>query len=66
MTTRWCLTNDDDGHWYVIPADRKDDFEHWVYETSVDTLQPSWIWNVNGHPNNVTFTAPEIFGDAVE
>lgn len=64
MTTRWCLINDDDGHWYVIPAARKEDFEHWVYQSG--GAQPEWVRSVSGHPNNVTFTSPEIFGDQVD
>lgn len=68
MTTRWCLTNDDDGHWYVIPVRRKDEFERWLYGDggSLDGApQPPWAWNVNGHPSNVTFSEVEIFGGRI-
>lgn len=60
---RYVLNDDDDGHWYVIPADKKDEFEQWScggYETEP---QPEWAWQVGGHPNNVTFSQPEIFGE---
>ena len=63
---RWILQNDDDGHWYVIPADKKDEFQEWScggYETQP---QPEWASQVGGHPNNVTFSAPEIFGERIE
>lgn len=65
MTERWCLIDDDDGHWYVIPAALKEDFKHWVYGGSVYE-QPEWVWSVNGHPNNVTFASPEIFGNRID
>lgn len=62
---RYVLQSDDDGHWYVIPAAKKDLFNEWIgggYETQP---QPEWAWQVGGHPNNVTFSEPEIFGKRV-
>ena len=62
---RYLLQQDDDGHWYVIPADKRDEFDTWLSDGYVTQPQPTWAWQVGGHPNNVTFTEPEIFGERV-
>ena len=58
---RYVLNNDDDGHWYILPADKKEEFSNWVYGPE-DAEQPEWARSIGGHPNNVTFAEPEIFG----
>lgn len=60
--TRYCLDNDDDGHWYLVPAEAKNAFNAWIYE---DASEPAGVVRLAGHPNNVTFTVPEEFGQAI-
>jgi hypothetical protein len=57
---RYALVQDDDCHWYVVEADRVDEW----YELDDDQInagQP-WMRQVGGAPNQVTFTDPLIFG----
>lgn len=52
------LVNDEDGHWYVIPAAENDEFECWL------SAAPYWEdycgkdfsdCRIAGHPSNVKF-----------
>lgn len=66
MTTRWRMMSDDDGHWYVIPANRREEFDAWVYGGSNNGVpQPDWAWSINGHLSNVTFSEVDISGDRI-
>ncbi len=68
MTTRWRMMSDDDNHWYVIPAERREEFLAWVYGdggANDGAEQPDWAWSVNGHPSHVTFSQVEIFGGRI-
>lgn len=65
----YVLTTDDDGHWYVIPADKQGDWWKWVeYSTKFWDNQlyldnpdleapdvPDWADEVGGAPSLVTF-----------
>lgn len=69
---RFCLISDDDGHWYVIPADKLAEAEaHFeaVYtfwrnppddEDARPADDPEWMERVNGGASLVTFAFPEI------
>lgn len=61
--TRYCLVTDDDCHHYVIEAEHRDEW----YELDDDQINAGlpWAWQVGGEPGQVTFTAPEIFGQPV-
>lgn len=61
---RYCLVNDESGHWYVCPAERAEEADDIFCSGDGDEV-PNWLHQVNGHPNNVTFSAPEIFGKPV-
>lgn len=53
---RYCLASDDDGHWYVIPAEKRDEWENWVQmPESTDYEAPSYAIPVDGHPTWITF-----------
>jgi hypothetical protein len=69
--TQHCLTSDNEGHWYVIPAHRKEEFDAWIdslntydCDSEEDVLvdfcqeleQPDWAIRVGGAPSNVKFT----------
>lgn len=51
----FCLIPDDDGHWYVIPASRKDDWWEWV-EDYDNWEAPEWAKAVGGAPSGVLFS----------
>lgn len=59
---RWCLVQDDDTHWYLIPADDREEFFKWV---SFSDDHAGWRGTffddcrIDG-PHVLTFTAPEI------
>jgi hypothetical protein len=59
---RFRLSRDDDGHWYVVPAELVQVFDNWVEATSNDL---DWIgenferYSLGGDPSNVTFTDPK-------
>lgn len=62
--TRYVLIPDDDGHWYVIPVDKQDEFFKWV-DSIVDAIndpelrypeKPEWADEVGGAPNLVEFS----------
>lgn len=57
---RYCLVPDESGHWYVIPADRADDYDALLYpegEFDWDAWEDAlgdWIKEVDG-PQSITF-----------
>ena len=68
---RYILKSDDDGHWYVVPADKDreaaDYFEavskYWGEpsdENAREPDRPDWLEEVGGCPSLVTFTDPKI------
>lgn len=57
----YVMVQDDDGHWYVIPADRINDFRAWV-ATCGDEEQPIWVASVGGSPSLVLFRQFDIRG----
>lgn len=47
----YMLVDDDDGHWYVIPAKREADWDKWVGgEEWQDGNAPSYADSVGGSP----------------
>lgn len=66
--TRYCLDRDDDGHWYVVRADKLPEWEAWVAQTATDLADfsvPDFAREVGGNPSRVTFTNPVISSDAL-
>ncbi len=67
MSERYRLVSDDDGHHFVIPDGREDEWDSWVEIGVLDNEpQPKWAHEVGGSPTQVTFENPEIFGRKVE
>lgn len=65
---RYCLVSDDDGHDYLIPADRMKDrrmYMHEVYITKSYPNQPEWVHELGCSTELVTFERPEISGRAI-
>ena len=69
--TEYILITDNDGHWFVIPADKQD--EWWSYLIAVDAAgnpsddnppdypqEPEWVEQVGGAPLLVRFTEYKI------
>lgn len=50
---RYCFVQDDSSHWYIIPADKRDDFEEWAYEEGGNV--PEWAYEVGGWISLITF-----------
>lgn len=55
------IVMDEDGHDYVIPESRRDEFDAWVYFEQYDAdtdqwarppEQPEWCWSLPGSPSN--------------
>jgi hypothetical protein len=57
--TRYILCQDDDGHWYVIPSDKEDEFYDWV-DKEDPKVSLNYAEEVGGSPSLVTFTEYEI------
>ena len=58
--TRYCLVGDDDGHTYVIPADRLSDWHEFMAIDPEDERAwdvPTWARRLNS--NDLTFTDPQ-------
>lgn len=56
--TRYRLVRDGDCHWYVIPADKMEEWDAWCYdENSWDP--PEWADALGGSPSMLTFENPE-------
>lgn len=61
---RYLLVQDDDCHWYIIPADKRDAFFAWLEgQDASDGYAPDWANRFGGGPESVTFEKPEIFGE---
>src|ERR1044072_3964285 len=57
---RWPLRGDDDGHWYLVPAELAGAFEAYVYEGAE---WPEGVVTLGGAPSRVTFSMPEMDGE---
>ncbi len=61
MNELYFMDSDDSGHWYVIPAARRKEWELWLESDGEDAWDaPSFAEAVNGSPSRVTFEAPVI------
>jgi len=59
----FCLVQDEDGHWFVIPENKMDKWEEYldkVYNLEEYPEQPSWVDEIGGNPNRVVFPSYEI------
>ena len=60
-TQRFRLVQDDSFHWYAIPADKGEDFEHWVSSFQLDSMdsyagEDFEQYRLGSHPCFCTFT----------
>jgi len=57
-TDRFFLDSDDDGHWYLVPLDIK---EEWIEWNNLGTDEPpEGVQELGSHPNVVSFLSPDI------
>ncbi len=57
---RMCFVNDDDGHWYLIPAKDKDKFDTAMEEYDDDLINNDFGgMRLNRHISFYTFTDPK-------
>lgn len=60
------LDQDDDGHWFVIPVDKKEEFDAYVEQYRADKYPenelplPDGVMQLNGSYTRVTFENPVI------
>ena len=58
---RYFLDQDNDSHWYIVPLDRKEDWEAWLSIPTDDERGwdvPEFAVTVGGAPQQVTFSDP--------
>jgi len=55
MGAEYVIVSDDDGHNYVIPADKIKDWDYWLMDACDDIL-PSWCKTIGGSITLVKFT----------
>ena len=56
---RYFLAQDNDSHWYVVPASRKDEWYTWLDLDPDDEAawnEPEFVKRINGAPSLVNFT----------
>jgi len=58
----YILTQDDDGHWFVIPTDREEEWSDYLGKvySGEDAEQPDWVDEVGGSYTMVKFSDYEI------
>jgi len=58
MGQRFFLDRDNSSHWYIVPADRRAEWNAWRNIPEDDDrgwIVPDWVIPLNTHPNQVTF-----------
>lgn len=56
MHKRFRLMQDDDGHWYVVFADKRNEFEEWLKSDDyANDVVPKYAKRISGSPEDVTF-----------
>lgn len=52
----WCLIQDEDCHWYIIPYDMQEQWDKWLQSDDYELGNiPVWAISLNGGPSQVTF-----------
>ncbi len=60
---RYFLNTDNDTHWYIIPADKREEWENWCDLPEDDENSwnvPEWAEALGGGPNQVEFENPTL------
>jgi hypothetical protein len=62
LATRFFLDQDDSGHWYIIPAERRGEWERFMEIPSDDEASwkvPEWAKPTGCGPNYIEFSDPK-------
>lgn len=57
------IDNDHDGHWYIVPADRREEWLNWLEQDEDEEAswtEPDFAIRLGGHPNLVEFSDYEV------
>jgi hypothetical protein len=57
-STRFFLDQDSDCHWYLVPADKRQEWDAWTELDSDDEAAwsaPKWAIPLGTHPSTITF-----------
>lgn len=60
---RYYLTQDSDCHWFVVPVDKREEWNAWTEIDSDDERAweaPDFARSIGGSPSMVTFLEPDI------
>ena len=63
---RFFLTQDNDSHWFIVPVDKRDEWDEWCEIPSNDERAwdvPDFARALGGSPSNVTFENPRFTDD---
>jgi hypothetical protein len=58
---RYFLNTDNDSHWYLIPTEKREEWENWCELPEGDENSwnvPEWAEALGGAPNQVEFENP--------
>jgi hypothetical protein len=56
---RYFLDQDDDTHWYVVPEERRREWEEWLARTGEHAWDvPPWVSPIDRSVNCITFEKP--------
>ncbi len=58
---RYFLAQDQSTHWYLVPAERRQDWDAWCNLDEDDAAsweRPDWASRLDGDPSRVTFAEP--------
>lgn len=59
---RFYFSRDNSCHWYLVPVERREEFERWASLDEDDEAgwdPPEWARRLNGALSRVTFTDPQ-------
>ena len=63
MSNRYFLGQDNDSHWYIVPDDKRAQWDAWINMRSSERLSwdaPEYAQAIGGSPGMVTFTEPKL------
>ncbi len=68
MVSKYFLSTDYDGHWFVVPVAKKEEWNAWTSLDEDDEKAweaPEWAYSIGGSPTQVEFEFPKINGKPV-
>lgn len=64
MEEEFYLSRDDDGHWYIVPADKEGEWEDWLSLNPDDEASweaPEWAFPIGGAISLVKFSNYRLY-----